>query len=157
VKNPSPVYSKSAPSVTQRGLAATTLFMGIFLNDYCLSERRIDSTFKQKYQSTQAHIRSNTRCRNMGWLSVLHQFYSFLVFHIILVFLLFHGLYRIHYISRDTGNTPIVSNMQTVPTVGTFLDGGMFLGQHSAWRHGFKVELILRSDRQYHPSLRVKE
>jgi hypothetical protein len=34
--------------------------------NYCLSERRIDSTFKQKYPSEQAHSRSDTQYRNIG-------------------------------------------------------------------------------------------
>jgi hypothetical protein len=45
------------------------------LTSYCLSERRIDSTFKQKYPPAQAHSRSNMRYWNIDWLFVLYLFY----------------------------------------------------------------------------------
>jgi hypothetical protein len=62
---------------------------------YILSELRINSTFKRKYPPAQAHSCSNTWYRNIGWHSVVHQFFTVLVFHLIFGFLVFHSLYRI--------------------------------------------------------------
>jgi hypothetical protein len=68
--------------------------------NYCLSEWRIESTFKQKYPYAQAHYQSNTWKRNIGWLFssplvfLLSSVLSFLYFKYFIIYTEFSVLVR---------------------------------------------------------------